>query len=334
MAIEIVEMHISNRCSANCCICSKHHGGNNPHLVTDEVIKAAIEQIKVCIEKDRDHTKPVIQLGGDGDSFLHPHFLEYCRWFKNELPQLHRCLYTNAFLLTKSRAYTIVCERLLHQMETRIDSLDPQTYYESMGLILKVTLAHLEYFMSINDYVDFCAMYFPLFRYRHFCRKVLDKEPTYFGRIDENRLTNEWPKFDQHFKGLPTKKPIRTRISGISLWAERTDCLHSAYPCPRHPEQYPGDMSRQVYIYPNGNIGLCGYDDKQDTFILGNILKDDLYDTWVSSKREEYIEKIRTEDFLYECCVNAKACVMWVPDTNGDPVNPADGKPKYHVESL
>lgn len=318
--IETIELHLSNKCTANCVVCSKAHGGNNRHFADVKVLWEVVRQV------NKMGNEPVIQFGGDGDAFMYPQFLSTLRMFKEESPGCHRCLYTNGYMLEGSIAERILFERLLDQIEIRIDSLDPEIYEKATGLELSHVLANIDYFERFNDHAAVCVLHLPLYRYRDLCKKVLGKEPTYWGRLQDVELKDEWEDIQRRFGGMDGPLGVRTRQTGISLWAERIDCEFSHYPCPRLPENWPGDMSRQIYVYPNGDIGFCGYDDAQCRFILGNVLEDKMVDVWKSQKATGFMMDVRNRSNGTHpyCCVNPKACVMWEFDNNGEPVDPAD----------
>lgn len=304
-----VELHFSNKCTGNCVICSKAHGGNNLHFVSEEVIRAVAKNIRE-IGCDVD-----FQLGGDGDSFLHPQFLDFLCLLRDEAPNGRRSLYSNFFMFTPEMSDRIERGGLLHEAHTRIDSLDPNIFQLSTGLPMDRVLANVEYFAKINTHARFDIAYFPLYQYRQLVRAALHKEPTYIERLGNMELSNEWMNVHAYCTHMKSKRPVIPRLSGLSLWAERTDCEFSDYPCPRLPENKPGTMKKQIYIYPNGNYGGCGYDDGQDTFIMGNILTHRLEDVWNGPKWLEFMDIVRnrTKDDHPACCVNPKACVMWEP---------------------
>jgi MoaA/NifB/PqqE/SkfB family radical SAM enzyme len=309
---QTIELHISNRCTGNCVVCSKAHGGNRPHFVSDEVMRATIDRLAET--KKTDYT---LQFGGDGDAFLHSEFLGYLELFRATLPGCHRCLYTSAFSLDSQTSRLIARRDLLNEIQIRIDSLDRNVYYRSTGMFLHRVLdnlAHLRRHLADEGRsIRLCVIYLPLYKYRQFCESILGKGPTYWERMDGVALADEWADIQKYFADQPGVHPVETRVTGLSLWAERTDCDFSDYPCPRLPENQPGDMQRQLYIYPDGTYGLCGYDDGQDTFILGNVFDDRIEDIWGGEKMLAFMDVIRnrTPERHPPCCINAKACVMW-----------------------
>lgn len=303
----IVESHHSNHCSANCVICSKHHGGNGQHFSTPEVVNATIAQLQ------RLNWKGQIQLGGDGDSFLNPNFPDFAQAYKHGLPDSKTCLYTSAFSMTPNHSDWILSSGAIDEIQVRIDTLNPILYRQSTGLFLRKTLANLDYFIGHNRGVKLCLFYFPLYAYRGMCQKILGKPPAYFaGRIDESLLRDEWPEFqawveslDIHHTGL-----ISTRLSGICLWAERVNCEFTPGPCNQLPENETGAWKRQIYICPDGRIMPCAYTDRQDEFILGNVLTDKLEDMWFGEKKKQFAEAVRnrTAENCPRHCLNPAAC--------------------------
>lgn len=317
MPIEVCELHFSNKCTANCVVCSKAHGGENLHFMLEPVLHHAIRRIKEL------PNNPKIELGGDGDALLHWLFAPSLDLLKKELPNCKKELFTNGFLLTANWANRIISDKLIDRIEIRIDSLKPHIYEAATGLPLKAVMANIVQFAAMNaragNPVEFGVLHLPLYKYPHFCRTVLGKEPTYFpARVPEDELEDEWPAI----KNWADQLGIGNRVTGISLWAERTDCAGSiSAKCPRLPENYPGDMGRQIYIYPNGNIGLCGYDDGQDTFILGNVVDTGLEEALYGEKAKSWMNSIRHAR-PYPC-IDPRACVMWEYDDRGNPIDPA-----------
>lgn len=298
-----IELHFSNRCTADCVVCSKSHGNDNPLYLQTAVFDALIAQLARAEYAD------TVQLGGDGDAFLHPDFLDCIAELRARLPKAHLCLYTNGFLLTAARADLICRGRMLDEVQVRIDSLDPNTYRKSTGLELDLVLENLEYFSALNDFAHLCIIYMPIHLYPTYCRQILGKEPTYFTKrgLDESKLRDEFEDVKAYFKTW--SHPPEVRKTGICLWAERTDCEYSEFPCP----QLDSAWQRQIYVLPNGDVMTCPYCDDQNTFILGNVLREKLADLWTSDKKKAFAEQVRnrTRGNHPAACVNALCCRMW-----------------------
>ena len=86
-----IELHFSNRCTGDCVVCSKAHGGHRPPLMSDQVFERLVDRLVGTGQRFQ------LQLGGDGDALLHPYFVHYCRVLKRRLPDSWRCLYTRAW---------------------------------------------------------------------------------------------------------------------------------------------------------------------------------------------------------------------------------------------
>lgn len=298
--IRVIELHFSNRCTGDCVICSKAHGYDSPEKATHEYIDAVIENLK-RIDFDQ------IQVGGDGDSFLNENFIPALRKLRKEFPTKTICLYSNCSRMAPPISDILIKEKLLHQLQVRVDTINPDLYFQSTRLHFYKLEENLSYFLKSNDFTQVTIIYFPLYKYEEHCYTYLNKQHgTHFKRINKSLLQDEYSRVVNYFLSMPCKNPEKLdyRLSGICLWGEREDIPYTPGVC----SQLNGAFKNQTYIYPNGDIGLCPYDDGQDTFILGNIFKDKLDEVWESDRRRRfisYIEEGRIKD--YPCC-NPEAC--------------------------
>lgn len=324
--IPIVELHFSNKCTGSCIICSEAHGGNNIVFCTNEVVDKIIGNLRY-IDFD------IVQVGGDGDSFLNKEVFFYAlRRLKSEFPSKHICLYTNASMLTPENGRIIVEEKLLNEIVTRIDTLNPILFKQSTGLSLERVLSNIKNFFLINDYVKYVLVYFPLYGYRDLCLKMLGREPARWNRLDVNLLKNEITEVGEYFASLPKHSnmpPYFFRGSPVSLWGERKDVSSRDVDCFQVGQEefdryvqhgltggkqcVHGSFLNQTYIYPDGSVGLCPYDDGQDTFICGNLMKgDSLADIWVSDKRRQMIQDVKDRKYNGKYpCIDPIACGMY-----------------------
>lgn len=332
--IHTIELHFSNKCTGDCICCSKAHGGSSPQMVSAEVVDATIRNLQ-HIEFNW------LQLGGDGDSFLNPEFIPSLRKYRKAFPNVGLCLFSNGSMLTEDMSDVLITERLLDDIQTRIDSLNPDLYRQSTGLSLDKVLNNIQYFYLMNDFIRYHIIYFPLYAYKYLCKQMLNKDmPTHWHRIDESLLRDEAAEVKQFFYTLPrnekmTEAQMNFRISPICLWGERED-IPPVFDkvCTQLPEN-KGCFRNQTYIYPNGNIGSCAYDDAQDTFILGNVLTSDtaLKEAWEGTKRQQFIDGVRSGRFFGTYpCTNPVACGMYFVDKS---VNYGDAYERNHkVSSL
>lgn len=300
--IPIVELHFSNRCTGSCVICSDAHGYDSFPYCTEEVFKHIIENLKTI-------DFGVIQVGGDGDSFLNPFFFDALRLLRKHFPDKTLTLFTNGFMLTPANSHTIINEHLLDNVETRIDTINPKLFKQSTGLDFKVVSDNITYFMSKSTKIKTHIIYFPLFLYEECVETYLDKSPTDFYKIDKSLLQNEYLLVYQYFKSRVVNGPFNFRISEICLWGERDDVfMDTETPC----SQLNGAFKNQVYIYPNGNYGLCPFDDGQDTFIFGNVTTHNLAEAYTGETRKKFIQDIADMKYAGRgCCINPKACYSY-----------------------
>jgi MoaA/NifB/PqqE/SkfB family radical SAM enzyme len=105
------------------------------------------------------------------------------------------------------------------------------------------------------------------------------------------------------------KQPVPVNFIKRSLWAERHN------PAVQYDGNAPCERTHlfdQVcYIWTNGDVGLCGYDDRQQDLICGNVYEDSIADIWQSDARKELIEKVRTRQIKGYPCVNPKLCLFY-----------------------
>ncbi len=301
--IPIVELHFSNRCTGTCVICSDSHGYDSFPYCTPDVFEHIVQNLFTI-------DFGVIQVGGDGDSFLNPYFFDALRLLRKEFPGKTLTLFTNGFMLTPDRSDIILKERLLDNIETRIDTINPVLFKQSTGLDFNIVSSNIAYFMSKNkSNIKTHIIYFPLFLYEECVREFLGKEPTDFYKISKNLLHNEYLEVLNFFKLRVVDGPFNFRISEICLWGEREDVfIDTTTPC----SQLNGAFKNQVYIYPNGNYGLCPFDDGQNTFIFGNALYDNLAGAYVGNVRMKFIQDIADMKYAGKgCCINPKACYSY-----------------------
>jgi len=296
--IPIIELHFSNKCTGNCVICSKAHGGDSSPLLDLETFDYIVEGL-TTVDFD------VIQVGGDGDSFLNPIFFDALQILREEFPDKTLTLFTNGYMLTKENSERIIGDKLLDNIETRIDSVNPVLFKQSTGLDFETVKNNLLYFMKINDFVRQHIIYFPLFLYKECVQTYLNKYPTHYAHINEAFLQNERMAVFNTFNHANSPNLFNFRVSEICLWGEREDVQPAEGQC----SQLNGAFKNQIYIYPNGNIGLCPYDDGQNTFILGNVFDDSLDDVWTSDNRNNIIKDIKDGKYVGRYpCTNPVAC--------------------------
>lgn len=311
--IDIIELHISNICNYRCKICAKDYGGINKPFADWNYINKIIENL---IRKDDKRIEcDMLQTGGCGEAALNPEYINYLREIKFRLPDQKICLYTNFSLWNGKKVEYIIKEKLLNQIQVRIDSFISKLYnYSTTGNIEKVK-ENIENFMKINDNIEFTLIYFPLYKYTQAVENKLGKKPAYFNEDTvKHLLKDEWQEICKWYDDCISRIYIyphlyKKRISGICYWAERKDCKPETKGNCRHLPENEGTFDKICQIYPNGDVGLCAYDSLQNTFIYGNIFNQPLFDIWDSQEKYEMIDGIRQERYYGQgCCINPKAC--------------------------
>ena len=302
--IKTLELHVSNKCTGTCKICCKCFSPNKfkPAFATPEYFRRVIE----CL-KDVDCHE--LQTSGYGDAFLNPIYLDGLRAIRNAYPSQRIVLYTSAFSLTPERTDRIIRERLLDEINVRVDTTNPQVYAWHTGMNLGQILANMEYFRKHNELIDLTIIYFPLHLYALTCRRILGKEPAFFHEAEvAGLLRDEEKEVYAMIEAMPGPLRIRTRRSGICLWAERYDApFDHSVPC----RQLDDAFNWQMLIYPNMDCGLCPYDSGQDTLIYGNIFRESIASAWNGDARKRMIDRVRSNEIKDFPCNNRKCCSFY-----------------------
>ena len=294
-----IELAFSNACTADCFICSKMHGGDNDPFMSWEVFQAAKKQLH-DIEFD------TIQTGGDGDSFLNPIYIDALRELRHEFPGVKIVLYSNLAMLDKEYAKILINEDLIDRLFTRIDTVIPDVFRASTGLDMETVFLNIDYFLSNNKSIEFQINYSNIKGYRDICRQILGKEPYYWNDTLESAPDNEYEKVRSWFTmiGKVTVENIKR-----SLWAERND--PAIKPEPYLPCKRTHCFENVCYIWTDGDVGICGYDDRQSDMIIGNILENTITEIWQSDRRRKMIEHVTGRGIKGYPCINPKACLFY-----------------------
>jgi len=292
-----IELAFCNACTADCYICSKKHGGHNEPLMSWKVFKVAVEHMK-----EIDFT--IIQTGGDGDSFLNNIYIDALRELRKSFPKKKIVLYSNFALFNSDYADVIIEEHLLDEVSARIDSLDPRIFFECTGLAQDTVFKNIDYFMGKRRNITFNINYAQIKRYKDACREVLGVTPTHWREALDYAREDEYENVKKRFEGANSVNRIK-----LSLWAERINPAIKPMPELKCERQYCFDST--MYIWTDGDVGICGYDDGQDTFIYGNIMKESIKDLWIGPDRQKCINRVKSREVTGYPCVNPKACLFY-----------------------
>jgi hypothetical protein len=295
-----IELAFSNACTASCFICSRAHGrGKWPFMSWDTFCK--------CIQQMGAIDFAVVQTGGDGDSFLNPIFIDALRVIRGVFPSVTVCLYSNFDLLTESIAEKLIQEQLITNLYTRIDSLDDKIFYASTGLSRKRIFENLSYFIAQNDNIEFVINYSCIPTYRTICNDVLGLSPQHWNPLLDSAI-DEYVPLKSYFESLPAKRSVKVNRIARTLWAERSN--PRIQPNPKAPCERTHLFSEVAYVWPDGAVGICGYDDGQDSLIIGNIHKETLSQLWTGETRKKRIQQVLNREIITYPCINPKACLF------------------------
>jgi MoaA/NifB/PqqE/SkfB family radical SAM enzyme len=296
LRIPEIELAFSNACIAACYICSPTHGGDNFPLMTQKIFDKCVSDLK-NIQFD------IIQTGGDGDSFLNPIFIDALRTLRREFPRVKIVLYSNFDLLTPERADIIISENLINELYTRIDTLDSGLFKVCTGLDQENVFSNIEYFISKNKKILFQINYSNIKDYFNKCKQVLGTTPFFWKEKLFDAPDDEYTAIMRKFENA--------RFSKIkhSLWAERHNPEVKAEPDLPCGRTYCFDNT--CYIWTDGDVGICAYDDGQDTMIVGNVMKESIDEIWTCESRMKMIEKVKNRGIKGYPCVNPKCCLFY-----------------------
>lgn len=292
-----IELAFCNACTADCYICSKKHGGHNEPLMSWTVFKKAVEDLKE-IHFD------TIQTGGDGDSFLNSIYIDALRELRKTFPKKKIVLYSNFILFDKDRADCIIEEHLLDEVQTRVDSLYPGISFECSGLNQMAVFERIDYFIGHKRNITFKVNYASIQRYKKNCMAVLGVEPLHWRPALDAAPESEFEAVKKRFAGADAVTMIP-----LSLWAERSNPGIKARPDLKCLRTHCFDHT--CYIWTDGDLGICGYDDGQDALIYGNILDNTIAELWGGVARQLCIDMVRKRKIKGYPCINPSACLFY-----------------------
>lgn len=296
LRIPEIELAFSNACTAACYICSPTHGGlANPTM--------PLSVFDACVQHMKNINFDIVQTGGDGDSFLNPIFIDSLRTLRKEFPRAKIVLYSNFELLTPERADVIIGENLLTDIYTRIDSLVPAISKACTGLDSETVFSNIDYFLSKNRKISFQINYSNIKEYYNKCVSVLGTTPFFWKEKLCDAPDDEYVAIMRRF--------ANSKFSRIthSLWAERHNPALKAEPDMACERTYCFDNT--CYVWPDGRVGICGYDDGQDSMIVGNVMDESIEEIWTCESRMGMIEKVRNRGIKGYPCVNPKCCLFY-----------------------
>jgi len=297
MYIDEVELAFSNLCTAGCYICSPVHGGHNEPLMTQQVFDK-------CVERLQDISFTILQTGGDGEALLNPIYLDSLRTLRGNFPECTIVLYNNFSILEPAVADQIINEHLIDKIYTRIDSLNPVLARTCSGLNFDVVSANIDYFLSKNKSIYFQINYSNIQDYYNKCRSVLNITPYFWKDVLFSAPADEFDVIQKRFPRASKFERIKQ-----SMWAERHNPELKSEPDMKCGREYCFDST--LYIWTDGDVGICGYDDGQDKLIYGNIMNTPIPELWNSIVKQHTIDKVRNRTLKEYPCINPKCCLFY-----------------------
>jgi hypothetical protein len=172
---------------------------------------------------------------------------------------------------------------------------------------METVFRNIDYFLSNNYKIEFQINYSNIKTYKYACKLVLGKEPYYWNEGLDNAPEQELEQVCDRF----TKGNYLPKINYIrhSLWAERGDPAIKSEP--DIPCQRTHCFEDVCYIWTDGDVGICGYDDWQSDMIIGNILENTMTEIWQSDRRRKMIEHVAGRGIKGYPCINPKACLFY-----------------------
>lgn len=297
MIIPEVELAFSNSCTASCYICSPVHGGDNEPFMSQQVFNK-------CVERLKEISFQMLQTGGDGESLLNPIYLDSLRTLRRTFPDCTIVLYNNFSILEPAIADQLIQEHLIDRLFTRIDSLNPAIARTCSGLDFNIVAANIDYFCSKNKRIYFQINYSNIQGYYNKCRSVLGIEPVNWHPMLFDAPADEFEAIQKRFPKASKYDRIKQ-----SLWAERHNPLLNSEPDMQCGREYCFDST--LYIWTDGDVGICGYDDGQDKLIYGNIMVNSIPELWYSPVKQRCIDTVHNRWLKEYPCINPKCCLFY-----------------------
>ncbi|MFX0132989.1 MAG: SPASM domain-containing protein [Candidatus Hodarchaeota archaeon] len=305
--IHELELNFSNSCGAKCIMCSEPHGCDGESIMSRETFDVLKKQLK-------DVKCDIIQSSGDGETFHNPNYLDFIEELKQIKPDTPIWIYNNFSEFTQERIDRVLANNYFEKIHTRIDSLIPWIFEKSSNLNFETVIENIKYFLSQNNRIPFVVLYNRITDYYDRCEQVTGKRPIRdrFTDFELAQVPDEMKDITNFLKSH-AKNPDLIAMCKIShgLWGERyrNDIEHNSHwPCPK-----ANVIEKVCWVYPNGKIGMCCYEDRQNPeWALGDIRKQHILDIFYGEKRMDTLKKIKNlqnvNPFYNYPCNNPRMC--------------------------
>uniref|UniRef100_A0A6M3KZ69 Putative radical SAM superfamily protein n=1 Tax=viral metagenome TaxID=1070528 RepID=A0A6M3KZ69_9ZZZZ len=293
-----INWSLVSACNANCVFCPRHETVAKKVFMDIELVEKLLKEIN---DKDfrAKHELSMITVGENGESTLHPQFIEILRLLKTT--GLTISLYTNFSKLDNSMANAIISEELVNSIHTNVDGPDPYTYRTIKQLNLETVLDNIQYFLKKRKDKDInfhlhavTAWNYSSAVIKHFVQWPHKLSDDVVSSIDDGyRIKEQW-------QPLLRENGDSIAIDDVLMWAERdhTPYRPGAYLCPRIE-----CVQHSAYIAPNGDWYACCFDVK-NVLVLGNLYEesiDDIDGGLVKAGLVELLSEGNFQEIGYPC---------------------------------
>jgi len=291
-----INWSLVSMCNANCVFCPRREHKSQKVFMDIDLIEKLLKEINDK-EFRAKHNLSMMTVGENGESTLHPQFIEILRLLKTV--GLSISLYTNFSRLDSKMADTIIGEGLINSIHTNVDGDDLYGYHSMKNLSADIVFGNIQYFLKSrkDEQINFHLHIVTAWNYasavvKHFGQWP-HKLPQYDYPLNEAFLIKE--QWQQHLRDGDN-----IAIDDCLMWAERDHAPYreGAYLCPRIE-----CVQHSAYIAPNGDWYACCFDVK-NVLVLGNLYKetiDEIDGGLVKAGLVELLSEGKFQEIGYPC---------------------------------
>jgi len=277
----ILNIEPTNRCNLRCVYC--------PRTKAKKGIGDMHWELYTKIIDEASHYKPLIMLNfhKDGESFLHPRFLDMIKYARDKKVAKTIHLNTNAICWSENVIAGIL-KSGLDDITVSLDAARPETYKRHKGFnYLEKVEKNVKLFFKMREQLGTAKPFVKV--------KMMDFDEIPPGEIDE--FYKKW----ENIADLVQITGIHNWSGAISGLKVTDETSQVRYPCVI--------MWYSLVVNWNGEVTVCSVD--WDTEInVGDANRQTLHEIWNGSKiRDARSSQIEGEYGKYAVC---KDCVVWV----------------------
>ena len=304
MAIQHINLSLTNRCTANCVFCPVHRGERNQMDMSLELVHKILDEISSPTFPWRIGR---ISVGENGDAPLHKNFIDILRLIRQKMPSAKIYLATNFSQMKPELSKTLLDEGLLDVISVNIDGHDAASYTAQKKLKYDLVIKNLKSFVEqrkvSNQPVKMTVNYLTLREYHDGVMRVIGTMPKKLPAGSEIPYSNE-EMIRESLSWLP--EDIILDHPACFYWAER-ESLSLGYidsenqvrlDCPNITR-----VIAEAWIAPNGDWYACCLDDNQE-LVWGNVMENTLVEIHNGPHRAEFLDDLvnrRWKKIGYPC---------------------------------